>query len=56
MAVLGVSAKGELSLLGSFPTATGAHCVAADGAGNVFICDPKRGRLLLFRDEYPASP
>ena len=42
--VLARSAMAELS------AATGAHCVAADGKGNVFVCDPKKGRLLVFRD------
>jgi outer membrane protein assembly factor BamB len=52
MAVLGVSARGKLSLLGTRPTAPGGHCVAADGNGNVFVCDPKKGRLLVFRDTF----
>jgi DNA-binding beta-propeller fold protein YncE len=52
MAVFGVSPAGKLSLLGKLPTATGAHCVAADGKGNVFVCDPKKGRLLVFRDSF----
>jgi hypothetical protein len=52
MAILGVSAKGELTLLGTVPTAAGAHCVATDGNGKVFVCDPKKGRLLLFEDGY----
>ncbi len=52
MAVLGVSGRGRLSLLGTRPTAPGAHCVAADGNGNVFVCDPKKGRLLAFRDTF----
>jgi len=55
MAVLAVSAKGELSLLGTFPTAQGAHCVATDFAGNVLVCDPQKGRLLLFQDGHPSS-
>ncbi len=52
MAVLGVSAQGKLSLLGRRRTAPGAHCVAADGNGNVFVCDSKKGRLLVFRDTF----
>ena len=55
MAILGVSGKGELSLLGSVATAGGAHCVATDRKGNVFVCDPKKGRLLVFRDRYAPS-
>jgi hypothetical protein len=52
MAVLGVSSAGKLSVLGTKSTAPGAHCVAADGNGNVFVCDPKKGRLLVFRDTF----
>jgi len=55
MAVLAVSAKGKLSLLGTFQTAQGSHCVATDFAGNVLVCDPQKGRLLLFQDGYPSS-
>ena len=53
MAVLAVSPAGKLSLLGEVPTAAGAHCVATDGNRNVFVCDPKLGRLLAFRDTFP---
>jgi len=52
VAVFGVSAAGKLSFLGTFPTAAGAHCVATDEIGNVFVCDPKKGRLLAFRDTF----
>ena len=55
MAILGVSAGGGLSLLGTVPTASGAHCVATDLAGTAYVCDPKGGRLLAVRDPYPAS-
>jgi SAM-dependent methyltransferase len=55
LAILGVSAQGELTLLGTFATAPGAHCVAADDQGNAFVCDPSGGRLLQIKDSYPAS-
>lgn len=55
MAVLGVSASGALTLLATLPTASGAHCVASDASGNVFVCDPGKGRLLAFHDQLPAS-
>ena len=51
MAVLGVSREGKLSLLGTVPTAAGAHCVVGAN-GSVFVCDPKKGRLLVFRDAF----
>lgn len=52
MTVFGVSPAGKLSVLGTKTTAPGAHCVAADLSGNVFVCDPKKGRLLVFRDTF----
>ena len=54
MATLGVSREGTLSMLGTVPTAIGAHCVASAN-GTVFVCDPKRGRLIVFQDRYPRS-
>jgi hypothetical protein len=55
MAILNVSAKGQLSVLGTMPTASGAHCVAVDASGDAYVCDPDRGRLLRYRDPYPAT-
>lgn len=55
MATLGVSAKGELSLLGTVPTAAGAHCATTDARGNVHVCAPARGKILAFHDAYSAS-
>ncbi len=51
MAVMGVSRDGQLSMIRTLPTAAGAHCVAA-AHGSVFVCDPTKGRLLVFRDGY----
>jgi DNA-binding beta-propeller fold protein YncE len=56
LAVLGVGAHGELVPLGTLPTAPAAHCVAADDGGDVWVCDPRRGRLLAFHDPFPAAP
>ncbi|MEP7123605.1 MAG: hypothetical protein ABJE95_21935 [Byssovorax sp.] len=55
MAILGVSAKGQLSLLGTVPTAAGAHCATADTSGNVYVCAPESGKILTFHDGYPSS-
>jgi DNA-binding beta-propeller fold protein YncE len=52
LTVLGVGDGGELKLLGTVPAAADAHCVAADEEGNAYVCDPGKGRLLLFRDQY----
>ena len=53
MAIFAVSAAGKLSLLETVPTAPGAHCVVADASGNAYVCDPKKGRLLVFQDRSP---
>jgi DNA-binding beta-propeller fold protein YncE len=50
MAILEVSTDGKFRLARTVPTASGAHCVVSDGAGHVFVCDPKKGRLLVFED------
>lgn len=55
LAVIGVSAKGALTLLANGTTARDAHCVAADDRGGVWVCDPANGRLLRFADTLPAS-
>jgi DNA-binding beta-propeller fold protein YncE len=54
LAILGVSPKGALSLLGTFPGTADSHCVAA--GGKVYVADPERGRLVVVTDPYPASP
>lgn len=54
MTVLAVSPEGRLTVAATVPTANGAHCVAADDQGGAWVCDPRAGRLLLFRDA--ASP
>lgn len=53
MVILEVSPHGKLGVIRTVPTAAGAHCVASDGAGRVFVCDPKRGRLLRIADGPP---
>lgn len=55
LAVLGVSEEGRLSLLGTTPTTPGAHCVTTDNQNNIWVCDPQKGQLLEFKDEWPAS-
>jgi len=55
LTILGVSAEGRLSVLGSAPAAKGSHQATTDGAGRVFVGDPHAGRLIVVRDDYPAS-
>ncbi len=28
----------------------GAHCTTGDNQGNIWVCDPQHGQLLLFKD------
>lgn len=55
LTVVGVGPKGALAVLGTVPTAKGAHCVTADDGGRAYVCDPGRGRLLVYQDPYPAT-
>jgi DNA-binding beta-propeller fold protein YncE len=55
LSIIAVGEHGQLDPLGTSRTARGAHCAAADDRGNVFVCDPRRGRLLVLRDPYPPS-
>jgi hypothetical protein len=55
LTIIGVGKAGALAALGTSPTAEDAHCVATDDAGTAFVCDPKRGRVLVIPDPYPAS-
>jgi hypothetical protein len=53
LAILGVSDRGVLTVLGTLPPIAGAHCATTDGAGMVYVCDPAHGRLLVIRDPHP---
>jgi hypothetical protein len=55
LTVLGVGTAGQLTRLGTFSTAADAHCVAADDLGNAYVCDPRKGRLLVLHDPFPSS-
>ncbi len=54
MGIVAVSPAGELSLLAEVPTAAGGHCVAADGSGYAYVCDPRAGRILVIPDHFGA--
>jgi DNA-binding beta-propeller fold protein YncE len=53
--ILGVSRTGDLRLLTTLPAASGSHCVVTDHRGGVYVCDPKAGRLLVYRDTLPPG-
>jgi DNA-binding beta-propeller fold protein YncE len=52
MAIIAVSDKGQLSVLGTVPTVEGAHCVTTDERGHAYVCDPAHGQLLVVSDPY----
>jgi len=54
LSVLGVSPKGELSLLGVGQAVNRAHCVAGDDQNNIWVCDPHQGQLLRYKDAFAA--
>jgi DNA-binding beta-propeller fold protein YncE len=55
MAIIGLSTKGVLAILGVVPTVKDAHCVTTDERGHAYVCDPRGGRLLVVDDPYPAA-
>jgi hypothetical protein len=55
LGIVGVGERGQLETLGTLPTAPDAHCAAADERSNVYVCDPRNGRLLVARDPFPPS-
>ncbi len=52
LSVIGVSDAGKLSLLGTGSAVKGAHCVTGDDQGNIWVCDPQHGSLLMYKDEF----
>jgi hypothetical protein len=53
LSVIAVGDHGQLEPLGTVSTAPDAHCAAADELSNVYVCDPRNGRLLVAPDPYP---
>ena len=55
LSILGIGAGGVLTELARLPAAAEGHCVVSDQKGRAYVCDPKNGRLLVFRDDFPAT-
>jgi hypothetical protein len=53
MAIVGISKEGLAKLLATADTALGAHCAVADDQGQVWLCDPREGRVLVVKDTLP---
>lgn len=51
MAIVDVSPNHTLKILTTVPTVEGAHCVTSDRKGNVYVCDPHHGSILIVRDD-----
>jgi DNA-binding beta-propeller fold protein YncE len=47
-----VAQGGALRCLGRTTTAPGAHCVTSDHQRQVWVCDPQKGELWIFKDSY----
>ncbi len=56
MAIVDVAPEGALGIVDTVPTAEKGHCVATDPFGNVYVCDPKGGRILVIPDHYELAP
>jgi hypothetical protein len=55
LSILGVGAGGALTELARLPAAVEGHCVVSDQHGRAYVCDPKGGRLLVFKDDFPVT-
>jgi hypothetical protein len=44
----GLARRGHLHHTAVYHAAKDAHCVTADGASGIFVCAPKKGRILKF--------
>ncbi|TAL85360.1 MAG: hypothetical protein EPN74_08345 [Rhodanobacter sp.] len=53
--VFAVSAAGTLARVASYAAVAHAHCVTADGHGTAFVCDPRGGRILVYRTASPGA-
>jgi DNA-binding beta-propeller fold protein YncE len=53
--IVGISASGAATVLTTAHTVEGAHCVTVDDRGQVYVCDPMHGKILLFKDTLPTS-
>jgi hypothetical protein len=56
LGIVGISAAGTPSLLGTVATAQGSKQVTSDDKGNAWVADPAGGRLLKVADTYLPTP
>ena len=55
LAIMGVSSKGALSVLGTVATVANAKGVAADDRNHAWVCDPDHGQVLRITDTFPKT-
>src|SRR5262249_46133946 len=55
LAIIGISATGAAAVLATVKTTDGSQCVASDDRGDVYVCDPNGGRLLIMKDTAAPS-
>ena len=55
LAIMAISSKGALSLLGNIATAANAKGVAADDRNHAWVCDPGHGQVLRITDTFPKT-
>ncbi len=55
LSIMAVSPSGELSILGTVPTADRAFSVAADDRGHAWVIDPDHGQVLRITDPFPKG-
>jgi DNA-binding beta-propeller fold protein YncE len=53
--VLGVDARGRLSVLERAPGPAAAHCAVGDDRGHFWVCAPETGSVLRSTDKHAAS-
>jgi hypothetical protein len=51
LAIVAVTQQGELSLVKTVPSVEGGHCVTSAPNGNIYVCDPRHGKLLVIQDK-----
>jgi len=53
--MIGISSKGEATVLQTVKTGRESDCAATDDKGNVYIRAPAVGDLLVLKDPFPQS-
>jgi DNA-binding beta-propeller fold protein YncE len=55
LSILSLSKGGKLKLLGTMVAERGVHCVTSDKQGQIYVCDPRHGAVIVFKDPFPAN-